>query len=277
MGWSFRVLRAGAFKLDAGAMFGLVPKPLWSRVCETDERNRVDLQTNCLLLEQDGTLALIEAGIGDKSDAKTRDIFAIEDRCVLDALREVDCDPADISTVVLTHLHFDHAGGVTRRDDAGGLQRSFPNAEIVVQKQEWEDALANKSVMHSTYLREHLDPIRECVRTVEGAADVLTGVRVEPAPGHTWGQQAVFFEDDRGRTVVFPGDLMPTRMHVGLTYNMAYDMLPYENMLQKKRFLERASAEKWIIAMDHDPGDPLVMAEARGDRPGAFTLTSAGG
>ncbi len=267
-GWSWKLLRAGAFKLDAGAMFGLVPKPLWSRLVEPDERNRMPLNTNCLLLERDGHIALIETGIGDKSSDKQRDIFAIERRSILDALHEADCDPKDISTVLVTHLHFDHAGGLTRLPHPGeqahadtGAVSTFPNAEIVVQRQEWEDALANKSTMHSTYLREHLAPIEEQVRVVEGAEEPLLGVEVRTLPGHTWGQQGVFIEDERGRTVVFCGDLMPTRHHAGLTYNMAYDMLPYENMLQKRAFLDEAVRDGWLIVLDHEPDEPIVRVQ----------------
>jgi len=267
-GWSWRLLRAGAFKLDAGAMFGLIPKPLWSRRVAPDERNRMPLNTNCLLLERDGHIALIETGLGDKSSDKERDIFAIEARSIVDALHEVDCDPSDIDTVILTHLHFDHAGGVTRLPQQGekphgdtGAVRTFPNAEIVVQHQEWEDALAGRSTMHSTYLKEFLEPMREQVRTVEGSEEPLLGVEVRSLPGHTWGHQGVFIEDAKGRTLVFPGDLMPTINHAGLTWNMAYDMLPYENMLQKRAFLSEAVRDGWLLALAHEPGEAIVTVE----------------
>lgn len=274
-GWSWRLLRAGHFMLDGGAMFGLTPKPLWQRLVTPDDRNRIPLQQNCLLLERDGQLVLIETGIGDKLADKLRDIYDQERRTVVDALHEIDCDPKDISTVIVTHLHFDHAGGLTTNTAGGVATTRFPNARIVTQRQEWEDALANKSTMHSTYLRDHLEPIREQLRLVDGDAEILPGLSVTPVPGHTWGQQAARFTDDRGRTVVFPADLLPTIHHAGLATQMAYDMLPYESMVQKKAFLERASAEGWTIVLDHEPGDPIVRAERNPDRPGQHRLTPA--
>ncbi|TVQ32836.1 MAG: MBL fold metallo-hydrolase [Phycisphaeraceae bacterium] len=271
MTWKWKLIRAGAFKLDAGAMFGVVPKPLWSRAVEVDDRNRMLLNTNCLLLERDGRRVLIETGIGDKSTDKMRDIYALENRSVRDALRDADCFPNDISTVIVTHLHFDHAGGLTTLSDSGDAVPLFPEAEVVTQRQEWEDALANKSTMHSTYLRNHLDPVADRVRQIAGDGEALPGIMVRPVPGHTWGQQAVFFQDAKGRTIVFPGDLMPTMHHVGLTYSMAYDQLPYENMIQKSAFLQEACDAGWLVALDHEPGAAVVRVE-RGDKPGAYRL-----
>lgn len=279
MPFSFRILRAGAFKLDGGAMFGIVPKPLWTRLVEPDARNRIPLNTNCLLLEGHGRRVLVEVGIGDKLGPKERDIYALEDRSILDALREADCDPASIDLVIVTHLHFDHAGGLTRLSRPGDVESppapAFPNARLVAQQREWDDAQANRSTMHRTYLRSHLDPIADRIQTVEGQAEVVpgSGLRVFPVPGHTWGQQAVLFEDEAtGRTIAYPGDLMPTVHHAGPTYGMAYDMLPYENMLRKRAFLDRARAEGWLIALDHEPGPPLVEPVPSDARPGTYSL-----
>lgn len=270
--WSWRLLRAGSFKLDGGAMFGLTPKPLWEKLVTPDERNRIPLQTNCLLLERDGQLVVIETGIGDKQSEKLRDIYAQERRTVVDALREVGCEPRDVSTVIVSHLHFDHAGGLTTLDSDGRAVPVFANAEVVTQRTEWEDALANKSTMHSTYLRNHLDPIADRVRLVDGDAEVLPGVFVTPMPGHTWGQQAIRFTDNDGRTVVFPADVMPTVNHAGPATQMSYDMLPYENMLRKNALLETAHREKWILVLDHEPGDPIVIAEPHEKREGQHQL-----
>lgn len=259
-------------------MFGIVPKPLWSRLAECDERNRITLGQNCLLLEGGGQVVLVEAGIGDKQSDKLRDIYAQERRTVVDALREAGKRPEDVTTVVVTHLHFDHAGGLTRLDEDGRAVPTFPNAEVVTQRTEWEDAMANKSTMHSTYLRDHLDPIADRVRLVEGEADVpgLPGIRVEPSPGHTWGQQSVWFEDDGGRTVVFPGDLVPTVHHAAPTHGMAYDVMPYESMIRKQRFLRRAFDDGLLIVLDHEPGAPVVRAHEREGKAGQFELRPDG-
>lgn len=257
-------------------MFGLTPRPLWERLVTPDDKHRIPLQTNCLLLERSGTLVLVEAGIGDKLSDKLRAIYAQEQRTVADAIRELGRDPAEVSTVIVTHLHFDHAGGLTRLDENGAAVPVFVNAEVVTQKQEWLDALANKSTMHSTYLRDHLDPIADRVRLIDGVAEALPGLFVSPMPGHTWGQQAVRFEDDAGRTVVFPGDVMPTVNHAGPAAQMAYDMLPYENMLRKRSLLEEAHANGWVLVLDHEPGDPVVRVEPSADRPGQHRLVPAG-
>ena len=273
MGWSWKLLRAGGFMLDGGAMFGLIPKPIWTRFVQPDEKNRIPLQQNCLLLEKDGKLVLIECGIGDKFPKKLRDIYCQEDRTVVDALREIDCDPKDISTVIVTHLHFDHAGGLTRWGADGETpELNFPNAEVVAQQVEWDDALANKSTMHKTYLREHLDPIRERVRLVEGETGILDGIAAIPTPGHTWGQHGVAFEAADGGTVCFPGDVMPTANHAGLTFNLAYDVEPYTNMGSKKELLTRASEGGWRLALDHEPGNPIVRVAPSTDKPGQFEL-----
>lgn len=275
-GWSWRVLRAGAFKLDGGAMFGLTPRPLWERLVTPDEKHRIPLQTNCLLLENAGKLVLIEAGIGDKLSGKLRAIYDQEPRTVADAIRELGRDPSEVSTVIVTHLHFDHAGGLTRLDESGAAVPVFLNAEVIVQKQEWEDALANKSTMHSTYLRDHLDPIADRLCLIDGEAEVLPGITVWPMPGHTWGQHAVRFRDRSGGTVVFPADVLPTAKHAGPATQMAYDMLPYESMVQKKALLETALKENWTLVLDHDPGNPVVRVEQNPDRPGQHRLAPVG-
>lgn len=288
MSWSFDILRAGAFRLDGGSMFGVVPKPIWSRLIEPDERNRIPLQTNCVLLrraEADSDIAraqlvLIEVGYGEKWSDKKRDIFALEDRTVVDALDEIHLKPADITHVIVSHLHFDHAGALTSLNEKQEPVPTFPNARIIVQQREWEDALANRSTMTKTYLRNHLDPVRDQVRLVDGEAEVLPGVHVSSAPGHTWGQQAIRFwgvphdaaPDTPERTYCFPGDVMPTVNHAGLAFSMGYDMEPYTNMKTKRALLERASNEGWRLILDHEPGDPVVRVERHGEHPDRFVL-----
>ena len=178
--YSWTLLRAGAFRLDAGSMFGLIPRTVWSRAVPTDDRGRMSVQHNCLLLESGGKRLLIETGTGDKLDPRSRDIFALEDRSILTALAEINPNPGDIHGVAVSHLHFDHAGGLTRlcRDGeapdwtgpAGGMagtrpdhsvKRTFPSATLFVQQQEWQDARLNRSVMTRTYFQDHLEPLAD--------------------------------------------------------------------------------------------------------------------
>ena len=258
--WSYTLLRAGRFRLDGGSMFGVVPRAIWSRLVAPDDDNCIPLQTNCLLLELDGSRVLVETGNGNKWSAKERAIYGIEDRTVETALGEVGVSPAQIDLVIVTHLHFDHAGGLTRLGPNGELDLTFPNAEIIVQQQEWDDALARRSTMNGTYLASHLDPIADRVRPVNGEAMITDGLRVMPTPGHTWGHQAVLFEDADG-TICFPGDLMPTRNHVGRSWSMGYDMLPYDTLLTKETVLARAADERWRLILDHEPGEPVVVVD----------------
>ena len=242
-------------------MFGIVPKALWSKIAEPDSSNRIQLQTNCLLLERDGQRVLIETGSGSKWSKKQRDIYHMEDRSILDALAEIDVDPHSIDHVILTHLHFDHAGGLTHCIEENDPVSTFANARIHVQQQELDDALNNRSTMRGTYLRTHLDPVRKQFTCHDGEVDVLPGITVHPMPGHTWGQQAIQFSDEIG-TVCFPGDVMPTRNHEGLAYSMGYDMLPYTNMESKRKLLEQAGREHWRIVLGHEPGDPILHPQS---------------
>jgi len=309
-------------------MFGLIPRTVWSRSVPTDDKGRITVHHNCLLLERSGDatdaqgrvvespkLVLIEAGTGDKLDARSMDLFAMQPRTVLDALNEAECRPEDIGAVLVSHLHFDHAGGLTRLARAGekpewtgpaggmagarpdhGVVRSFPNATLHVQRQEWDDALANRSVMTRTYFADHLQPMHGHVKLIDApapferwrtpdrdepplltfeqrAAEALPGVRTLRVPGHTWGQQAVLFTDTNGQTVVFTPDVMPTAAHAGAAYSLAYDVEPYTTMVTKTWFLAAAAERDWLLVLDHEPGEPL--RRARKNDKGWFDLVGA--
>ena len=283
-------------------MFGLVPRVVWSKTVPVDDRGRMDVQHNCLLLERSGPgdgpkLVIIEVGTGDKMDAKNRDIFALENRSIIDALSEVSCRPEDIAAVAVTHLHFDHAGGLTRLCRAGetpdwsgpgappgGVKLTFPNAKVFAQEREWKDALVSRSVMTRTYFKDHLEPVRGQIRLIDSPrpfpigsipdrdetppapvalrrTEILPGLFVFLAPGHTWGQQAIMFQDTKGRTIVFTPDVMPTAQHVGAAYSLGYDVEPYTSMISRKWFLEEAAAGNWLLVLDHEPGNPCVRVK----------------
>ena len=311
--YRFTPLRAGRLMLDGGGMFGLVPKVVWGKTVPTDDRNRITLNHNCLLLHRvdrpDAKPVVIETGTGDKADAKMRDIFGLEERSVIDAVEETGTRCADVGTVIVSHLHFDHAGGLTRRvrdgevpdwadpkDASSRVKLTFPHAKVIAQRREWDDAVANNSVMTRTYFRDHLEPIRDHLQLVESPTpfepghfpqrdemprssarerltEVAPGVFVFLVPGHTWGQQAVLFTDDRGRTVVFTPDVMPTVWHVGAAYNLAYDVEPYTSMITRRWFLEEAAGNGWLLYLDHEHGDPLQRVER--DGKGWFKLVPA--
>jgi glyoxylase-like metal-dependent hydrolase (beta-lactamase superfamily II) len=263
-------LRTGAFRLDGGGMFGLIPKSMWSQWTTPDADNRIALATRSLLVEtaRDG-LVLVEAGCGDKWTDKERAMYALERRTAVDALREVGVSPADIAHVVVTHLHFDHAGGLTLAAD-GGPVPTFPRARIHVQRTEWHDALANKSTMTRTYLRTHLDPIASQIELHDGECSPLAGFTLLPTAGHTWGHQSVLVD---GATTaagaahhLFAGDVCPTIHHAHPAASLGYDMMAYEAMLAKRRVLGRAADEGWIVALDHDPLHAFARAVTRDGR-----------
>ncbi len=251
-----RFLTTGAFRLDGGGMFGLIPKTMWSRWTEADADNRIALATRSLLVETRDGLVLVEAGCGDKWTDKERAMYALAPRTAVDALTEIGVDPRDIAHVVLTHLHFDHAAGLTR-EDACTLVPVFPNARVHVQRTEWNDALANKSTMTRTYLRTHLEPIADAVELYDGAASPLDRIALIPTPGHTWGHQSALVLPDRSDAssppVLFAGDACPTIHHAHPAASLGYDMLAYDAMLSKREILGRAAREGWLVALDHDP------------------------
>ena len=297
-------------------MFGVVPRVLWSKLTAPDEMGRITLGHNCLLLERIGDIAgpkniLIETGSGDpqKFDAKTRNIFGLTDFWIKNALEEAGITCEQIDHVIVSHLHFDHAGGLTRRALPGekpdwiapdapadrGVKLTFPNAPITVQRREWEDATANRSVMTRTYLRDHLEPIRERLRLIEaprpfepGAIlerdqlpatslrdreiEVLPGISVFLVPGHTWGQHAIRFTDEQNRAIVFTPDILPTANHVGAAYNMAYDVEPYMSTICRHWFLEEATTNNWLLVLDHEPDQPL--RRVRRDGKGWYELSA---
>ncbi len=267
-GVTVTLIDGGALRLDGGAMFGIIPKVLWQRRSPADERNRIQLACNCLLVEWTGSerRAIIETGHGHKYDAKEQDIFAIDPaRWLAVGLEQVGVEPESITDVVLTHLHFDHAGGLTRVVD-GHLRPTFSDAQVHVQMREYDDAKGGFGIMTATYRAENFDPLDGAGlwHLLEGEAEVLPGLRPLLTPGHTRGHQALLIRG-RERTAVFPGDLMPTAAHVGAAYNMAYDLFPLDNRESKNRVLRQAAAEGWLIFLDHEPQTPVMRAVVEKD------------
>ena len=247
------MINGGDFRLDGGAMHGVVPKSLWSRLVSCDEHNRCTYSTNCLLVEIGGKRVLIETGNGDKFPAKLKDIYGIDhDRSVAVALRELGVEPESIDLVVLTHLHFDHVGGCTRRT-ASGVEPVFPRARHVVQAAELQAALHPHERNRASYLPENLEPLQAAglLQPVDGEAEVLPGVRVLPTPGHSRGHQSVLI-DGGDEKALFLGDVVPTSVHVPLPWVMAYDLDVEATLTSKKRLYARALEERWLLLFGHD-------------------------
>lgn len=266
-GCRVRLLSGGRLRLDGGAMFGIIPKPLWTRSVPADAENRVALACNCLLVEFDGDdrRYLIETGHGAKYGEKECGIFDIDaSNWLLPSLRARGIDAGSITDVILTHLHFDHAGGLTflpeGRTDA---LPTFPNARVHVQERELLDARENFGIMTATYRAENLTPIDQAGawNLLDGEAEIGSTIRVLATPGHTRGHQSILIRG-RDRTAVFVGDVMPTAAHVGAPYNMAYDLFPIDNRASKRDLLTRAARENWLLLLDHEPARPAVRVVA---------------
>jgi len=252
-------LDGGGLWLDGGAMFGIIPKPLWSKLVQVDAFNRIPLATTCFLTETAGKKILVETGTGPaaKYDDKEQGFFSFSPYWIVNSLEAIGVGREEIDLVILTHLHFDHAGGGTIADGRGGYGPTFPRAKYVVQRGEWEDAVTGHAVMSGTYRPQNLAPLEVAgVLSLIGnaPAEICPGITVRPMPGHTRHQQAVIFESG-GKRAILPGDLMPTAAHAGLRYNMAYDLLPFENMVNKKALLEELAGKGDLLFIGQDPAE----------------------
>ena len=255
----FEVISGGRFKLDGGGMFGVIPKPLWSRLVTPDDRNRIQMDANCLLVRTGDETLLIDTGYGPKMSDKERGIFDLAaGEELVDHLAAHGVRLEDVTTVLLSHLHMDHCGGATRRS-GDEVVTAFPNARFVVQRLEWEDAVVNRSHMRVSYRMENLAPLERSGRLelLDGDAEVVPGVRVHVTGGHTRGHHCVFLQS-QGETAWFAGDICPTPHHFRGPYTMAYDMEPYETILAKARLLEEAVEGNWLMIFDHEPEQKVV-------------------
>jgi glyoxylase-like metal-dependent hydrolase (beta-lactamase superfamily II) len=264
------LVHGSEFRLDGGAMFGVVPKVLWEGLFPADERNRVRLATNCLLVRGAGFVALIESGLGEKWNARDRNRYAIDEKTtVLGGLRELGVQPGDVDALVLSHLHFDHAGGATRLDADGIVVPVFPNATVYVQAVELAHARSPNERDRASYRSEDWEPCAKAGRLqgVSGEVEVRPGVTVVPVRGHNAGMQAIRVESE-GRVAFYFADALPTTAHVPIPWIMAYDLYPLDLVENKKRLLAEAVAQRWLCVFEHDPDVPwgTIVEERDGRR-----------
>jgi glyoxylase-like metal-dependent hydrolase (beta-lactamase superfamily II) len=248
------VLGDGAFALDGGAMFGVVPRAMWEKTDPPDARNRIALALNVALIETQGQRLLVDTGLGDKWSQKEREIYKIDrQQTLLSSLATIGLVPADIHFVINTHLHFDHAGGNTRVE-GGRVVPTFPRARYIVQMGEWEDATHPHERNRASYLEANYVPVAEHrqLETVQGEVEVAPGVRVLPMGGHTAYHQVVIVSGG-GETLVIPTDLVPTASHVPLPFIASYDLFPLGTLAAKRRLMEQAARENWRMLFYHDP------------------------
>lgn len=267
--WELSTILTGSFRLDGGAMFGVVPKTLWERTNPADEKNRIAMAARSLLLKRKDRVILVDAGVGSRWTEKYRSIYAIEhdDRAFDDELEKHGVGRDDVTDVVLTHLHFDHVGALTRDDGRGGVAITFPKARYVAQGRQWEHAKHPTEKDRASYRDDLLGPLEETGRLelVDGAGEILRGIRVETTEGHTYGHQTIVLEAD-GATFAFTGDAIPTASHVPVPYVMGYDLQPLRCLDEKKELLARAARDRWVLVWTHDPFRPASRVVLEGGK-----------
>ena len=258
----------GFFKLDGGAMFGVVPKPLWAPKAPPDNRNRITLAMRPLVVRGTRTM-IIDAGVGDKENAKFSEIYGLDRARHLDhSLAEAGLSVEDVDIVLTTHLHFDHAGGFTVRDSQGRVRPRFPRAQYVVRRGEWEDAIRPTERNRASYLPDNFVPLAEAgvLQLVDDDQVIMPGVRVRRTGGHTMHHQMVVIESG-GQTAAFAADLIPTTAHLPDPWVMGYDLYPLETLAAKKEFVRDAAARRTLVFFEHDPSIPAgYIEEADGKR-----------
>lgn len=294
--WRVHAIQAGGQQLDGGAMFGVVPKPLWERRLAADARNRIPMGMRCLLVEHESELLLIDTGVGNKETTKFHDIYGIDNlppddvvdantntntnanaavagaatdaRTALEAgIRAAGFTPDDVTLVINTHLHFDHAGGNTWRTPDGDVRPSFPRARYVVQRGEFEYASHTNERTSASYFPPNWMPVQAAgqLELVDGERELIAGVSLRRTPGHVPHHQSVLLRNG-GETACFLGDVVPTAHHLPLPWIMGYDVEPLVTLESKRALLADALREEWLLVFEHDAhhGFGRVAQDAKG-------------
>ncbi len=244
----------GLIRLDGGAMFGIVPKPLWEKQAPADGRNRITLAMRPLIVRGARTM-IIDAGLGAKDSAKFHDIYGVDRTRSLEVtMAEAGIAPEDVDIVLATHLHFDHAGGFTYRDAGGKVRPTFPRAQYIVRRGEWEDATHTHPRNRASYLADNFVPLAEAgvLQLVDDDATIMPGVKVRRTGGHTMHHQMVFIESKK-KTAAYVADLIPTTAHLPDPWIMGFDLYPMDTLAAKQRFLKEALEQEMLVFFEHDP------------------------
>ena len=255
------ILSDGTYYLDAGGLFGVVPKPLWEKKITADSLNRIACGTNSVLVRAGGKLVLIETGIGNKLPDKLAAIYDAKAQ-LLRELEAVGTGPQDIEVVINSHLHFDHCGWNTFRNSRGEVEPTFPNATYYAQRGEWEHGSKQLERDRVSYVSDNYDPLIKTgqMRLLEGDGEIIPGISVVVYPGHTRNMQAIIL-DSKGEKACYISDLIPTTWHLDLTWVMSYDLYPLETIENRKRFYKQAIPEKWLTIFTHDHEVPWAYLE----------------
>lgn len=254
--YTLHALQLGSFALDGGAMFGIVPKVLWSRENPSDEQNRIEMRTRCLLL-RDAAQArniLVDCGIGDKEDASFQERFKIAPYALDTELQRFHLGCDDITDVIATHFHFDHMGGLTKFDDTHKLTSRFPKARIWAQRRNWEHAWQPNEKDRASYLQDNfaIYDSDSRLQLLDGEEEILPGIRVQRSEGHTLGMHHPFIFDS-SHSLLYCADIIPMSAHVRVPWVMGYDCYPLTTIEEKKKILKSAEAQETILFFEHCP------------------------
>lgn len=258
----------GFFRLDGGAMFGVVPRILWEKTNPPDDQNRIRLGLNPLLIQAEGINVLVDTGIGGKGNEKFCSMYAIERKPTLqESIYKLGLKEEDISIVINTHLHFDHAGGNTVHA-YGILRPTFTKAKYIVQKGEWDDAVKPNERTKSSYRSENFFPVMDAgqFELIEGDKEIIKGVSVIKTAGHNRHIQLVKIES-KGKVAIFLADIIPTRSHLSYPFIMGFDLFPLETLKVKKEIIREAVKDKWLLIFEHDPEVRMGYVRIKDNKP----------
>lgn len=259
-------VEAGRIMLDGGAMFGVVPKTLWSKQIPADDKNRIPMGMRCLLIKSNetGKIYLVDNGSGDKFSEKMASIYGLdyEHSDLVSSLEKCGVEPGEITDMVFTHLHFDHCGGTTTYNKEGEIKELFPNAAYHVNKHHWKTATHPNAREKASFFSENIDPIKNSGRLnlLDDHHAFEPGFDTLPMDGHTAGQQLPVFTNN-GTTIVYAADLIPTFAHIPLPWVMGYDMKPIQTLKEKESFLNQATEENWYLFLEHDAEHEVVTVQ----------------
>ncbi len=269
----------GRFKLDGGAMFGVVPKVLWENYFPANDKNQINMALRGMLIRTGSHNILVDTGVGDKMSDKLNKIYDVDfsNYSISASLTNINLSPEDITDVILTHLHFDHTGGATIRKNNGDIVPAFPNALYYMQKKQYQWANSPSERDRASYFSENYVPLNECgaVKFLDGDEEIFPGVSVVEVNGHTPGQQLVKI-CSQGQCLLFCGDLIPTSAHVSVPWIMSYDLFPMVTLEEKKKILSAAASENWLLLYEHDPKiiASRVFEDQKGFHPGEKILVA---
>ena len=251
------IVSDGLFRIDGGTMFGVVPRSIWGKLVDVDDLHRMELGLNSLVVRTPDALVLVETGIGTKLSEKACRFHAFREGTLVPELEKAGIRPGDVDFVILTHLHFDHVGGATARTESGP-RPTFPNARYVIQKSEWLEAANPTGLTRAGYLDDDYLPIEKAgqLELIDGDVEITPGVTCRFTGGHTVGHQMVVVTSD-GKTVCYPGDIMPTTLHVKPYYITSYDLNQKMTFEAKLALVAEACANDWLMAWGHDQHQPL--------------------